>query len=362
MTYPKQGGLPALVVVLIFVAVAACQQPASNARQPVGGVTLLGDKGHPTKVFQLSSDGRAAVGYIFDGNKPDNSPGGGLNHFHSFYWTETGGLQLIKTATGADVEVRAISANGLVAVGRFYVGYQSHVFHWTQASGLEDLGAPDGHQFFGCGACSATATAVSADGSVIYGRLINHSSFRWTRATGIRDLHIRGEIVSSSADGLTAMGVRFVGDGPDRPFLWTAAKGFRDLGVPPGTFNDDYGLGVEPAAMSSDGSTIAGEFAVAKGDMRGFRWTRDHGYQTLPGGETASVRAVSADGSQIAGAVLDPGRRVHPVRWIGASPPKPIGIPGVAVLFATAISGDGRVIAGATKLDGETHAFLARLD
>ena len=364
MIFSKQG-VPVLAAALLLVAISACHQPTANsARLPIAGATFLGDRGHPTKVFELSSDGRAAVGYIFDGNKPDNSiPVGGVNPRHSFYWTEAGGLKLIKTATGEDVDVRAISADGLVAVGRFYdAGDRAHVFRWTLGGGLEDLGAPDGRPAYGCQACGATATTVSADGSVIYGHLLNYSSFRWTRATGTRDLHIPGEVETASADGSSAIGIRYVDAGDDQAFdhlfLWTKREGFKDLGTPAGTASKAEFDVLRPSAISADGSTIVGVFTPDKGETRSFRWKRGKGFQTLP---DSDICCLSGDGSRAVGALLEPGRREQTVSWVGGAPPRPIDVPGVAIRFLTAISANGQVISGMTAVDGEPHAFLAHL-
>jgi uncharacterized membrane protein len=302
------------------------------------------------------------VGYLFDGNGPSNGPQAAApDPPHSFRWTEAGGLKLIKTRDGKDVEVTAISANGQVAVGRYDAPDGSHVFRWTEAGGLEDLGAPD-RRPAACEGCGATATAVSADGSVIFGRLQSFSSFWWTRATGIQDLDLHGLIVAASADGSTATGIRFV-DGGEHLFVWSLGRGFEDIGAPSGLAADDGLAKVVVNSISADGSTIVGYYTVAGGE-RAFRWTRASGFQTLAGdGDRAHAWAVSGDGSEVVGATS---RRnwtdgVHAARWVGAGPAQPIGSPGLNAFVATSVSADGRVVAGQTNTAGEQRAFVLRL-
>jgi uncharacterized membrane protein len=343
-------------VLVLAIGLVGCKEPASEASQPrpIPGVTFLGDKTQRAHIIQLSADGRAAVGEFYD---PEEVQQG--RPWHGFYWTQAGGLKPIRTKDGRDVKVRAISADGATAVGCVDdAAGTSHAFRWTEAAGVEELGAPTG----------ACATAVSRDGSIIFGNLGLNVSFRWTRATGVQDLRISGSILAASADGATAMGARWMGVTQERIashlFLWSTARGFEDLGAPPGIRAGWNGM-VYPKAMSADGSTIVGDYnmtTVFGGRVAtGFRWTRTTGFRGLPGA-SASPLAVSANGSQIVG--MGRGGRVekpHAMRWIGDGAPQPIGPPELEAAVANSISADGRTIAGRAGADpSEWRAFVLR--
>lgn len=369
-------GAAATAAFCLAVSLAGCRPPTAPAplTNPVAGVTFVGEKGHPVKIFHLSADGRAAVGYVFDVDKepPPGSEaldGGMPAYAHSFRWTEAGGVKVIRTRDGRDVQVEAISADGTTASGCFFEATgPAHVFRWTEAGGVEDLGSTWPALkplILPPGMCSTT-TAVSTDGSVILGQY-HGGSFRWARGTGFRNLHIPAEIEVASADGAAAAGVQYVEEGHDRVkqhvFRWSLARGFEDLGVP--AMSTAGYTDVSVAAMSADGSTIVGNYTPHEGPQadrqRAFRWTRAGGFEDLPGdGGTAS--AVSGDGSQIVGSVWAKGKGPHAVRWLGDSPPQLIGPPELQTMTATSISADGRTIAGRAFIrKGEFRSFLLKV-
>jgi uncharacterized membrane protein len=358
------GAAAAAVALCLTVGLCGCQPSTASRTRPIDGVTFVGDRAHPVKIFQLSADGRAAVGFVWDADKAppagsETLDAGMPDNGHSYRWTSAGGVRVIRTRDGRNVEVRAISADGTTAAGCFYdAAGLAHVFRWTEAGGVEDLGAPEVHLMGGI--CGATAAAVSADGSVILGRLGTGDSFRWTRATGIRDLHIHGDIVAASADGSTAVGLTFVDQGDDRVsshvFRWRLVHGFEDLGAPRRAGTGVADLSVN--AISADGSTIVGDYTPVGGEIRAFRWTPADGFRDLPG-DGGTARAVSGDGSQVVGSIWTRGKGPHAVRWQGSGPPQPVGPPELQALAATSISADGRTIAGRAFVGkGETQAFL----
>ena len=99
-------------------------------------------------------------------------------------------------------------AYGASSTGSFIVGYASNVsgqyraFRWTAASGMRDLG-DFGYAF-------AEAYGVSGDGSVVVGQAwdanFQQRAFRWTAAGGLQDLGTLGgpyaEAAKVSANGL----------------------------------------------------------------------------------------------------------------------------------------------------------------
>jgi uncharacterized membrane protein len=351
----------ATAALVLCLAATGCEAPYTDAASPkqIPGVTFLGDKAHPAKILQLSADGHAAVGFLFDGDKEPQ------RYAHSFYWTEAGGLKIIRTKDGQDVEVRAISADGTTAAGGYYDRTSAHVFRWTEAGGIEDLGTPDDPPgFIGVeGGGGAMARTVSANGGVIFGTLPSRNSFddfRWTRATGVQRLHIPGDIRAATPDGSIVVGLLFI-EPTTHIFRWGLDRGFEDLGVPPGASSGDGYLTAK--AVSADGSTIVGEYGTKTDGTRGYRWTQSGGFRVLSHDNASAALDVSGDGSQIVGMAFSPKVNTSlAVRWLGDQPPQPVGPPGLRASVAGNISADGRTIAGmALVRTGDERTFLLRL-
>lgn len=118
---------------------------------------------------------------------------------------------------------------------------------------------------------------------------------------------------------------------------------------PGGTFSKANGI-------SRDGTTIVGvsQSGGPGNPTEGFVWRAGTGMQALPGltpGGTIEPRAVSADGSVIAG------NFGHAVRWDGG-PVQDLGtLPGHLFSAAFAMSDDGRVIGGSSTL-GDSTGFI----
>src|SRR5207247_7467848 len=82
------------------------------------------------------------------------------------------------------------AAYGASTTGSVIVGYASNAagnyraFRWSPATGMKDLGA--------FGYAYAAAYGVSGDGSVVVGEAwdagLNQRAFRWSAAAGLRDL------------------------------------------------------------------------------------------------------------------------------------------------------------------------------
>ena len=149
-------------------------------------------------------------------------------------------------------------ALGVSADGRVVVGYSNdyfvrmHAFRWTQATGMQDLGALPGGSW-------SEAYGVSADGSVVVGYAYNAAgrlrAFRWTQATGMQVLGTlpggdRSVALDVSADGSIVVGGAANAAGQRRAFRWTAAGGVEDLNI---TY----------ASLLTDGSELWGAFAIS---------------------------------------------------------------------------------------------------
>ena len=96
-------------------------------------------------------------------------------------WTlET--LGITRTSAPEDSSAYAVDASGNTIVGS-YLGDDAvtHAFIWRKGAGWEDLGA--------LGARTTSATDIRADGRIVVG-LSNGLAFRWTQATGMKDLNL----------------------------------------------------------------------------------------------------------------------------------------------------------------------------
>jgi probable HAF family extracellular repeat protein len=230
----------------------------------------------------------------------------------------------------------------------------AHAFKYT-GSTMTDLGT--------LGGTNSSASAVSADGSVIVGYSylsgdsVSHA-FKYTGST-MTDLGTLGGTNSSasavSADGSVIVGQsNLTGDSAYHAFKYTGST-MTDLGTLGGTNSS-------ASAVSADGSVIVG-YSYLSGDAVGhaFKYTgstmTDLG--TL-GGTWGVANAVSANGSVIVGYSNLAGDSVtHAFKYTGSTMTD-LGTLGGADSFATAVSADGKVIVGWSNTTGDiaTHAFV----
>jgi probable HAF family extracellular repeat protein len=205
--------------------------------------------------------------------------------------------------------------------------------------------------------------AVSADGSVVVGDIRSkqfggNEGFRWTEAGGITTLGTfpGGERHATEAGAVSGDGTTIVGwaSSPSHGYSWTLAKGFTDLGDLPGG-----GDSSRARAVSFDGSVIAGYSSSQRAFGEMFRWTAETGMVGLgflPGFGGSNAAGISADGSVIAGTMNNSDR---PVRWkqdegfqlLGDLPG---GLSGGAAL---AVSVNGDVLVGTSTSELGPEAF-----
>ena len=250
-------------------------------------------------------------------------------------------------------ESNGISADGSVVVGRSNStpGYQG--YRWTQAGGMSPLG-----DLFG-GLYDSDARDCSADGSAIVGTVSNSNGWvaaRWFPGTSVTLLgDLPGGVFQSRAYGVSSDGNTVVGESSsatgDQAFRWRGGTmsplGY--LGQHPGGFSRSVA-----ADCSGDGETVVGTSSSAKG-MQAFRWTQAGGMVALgdlPGGAFISnVAAISRDGSTIVGsATADFG--ATPCVWRSGLGPREL-VPGASLLGAAIdASADGSVIVGTSDTLG----------
>jgi len=188
--------------------------------------------------------------------------------------------------------------------------------------------------------------AFSGDGSVMaanYGGEI----YRWTAATGFKDLGLGDFLDSSigiSRDGSTIISGHVGSDGYTSPALWSAG-GVIDLGHPANgcKLDNEWGSGY---GVSGDGTVAVGLAWYCPG-AEGFRWTNNVGMKGLshPAGKSRRASGISADGNTLVGFSEDPiGGYRRPVRWIAGKAELFAGAD--AIGQASAVSFDGSQIVG----------------
>ncbi|MCK6486694.1 MAG: PEP-CTERM sorting domain-containing protein [Phycisphaerae bacterium] len=253
----------------------------------------------------------------------------------------------------------AISGDGTTVVGQG-LGLSGHeAFRWTLATGMVGLSDLPG------GAFESAAQDVSADGSVIVG--LGRSSqgfegFRWSVSGGMVGLgDLPGGPFSSTAMGVSASGsivAGFSDTGPSRTqaFRWTAATGMVPLGDLPGGDDDSAAY-----AISGNGAVICGTAAGPTG-LELFRWTAESGMVglgDLPGGEQyAACTDLSVDGGVIVGVGYS--SNFEAFRWTADTGMVGLGGLDAFVLdsWAWATSGDGSIVVGRSRLNGNSAAFI----
>ncbi len=264
-----------------------------------GTITNLGTAGgKPISVQYLSKDGSTAVGGVLSA---DNT-----YTIRPVRWTKATGAIELGTLGGTYATVNAISADGSVIVGESRVAGDvvTRAFRWSAASGLQDLGT--------LGGVFSSAASISADGSIIVGgsQIIGSTrshAFRWTATTGLVDLGTIGS-VNSSADGISGDGAAITGSlYPDfcarcpahsQVFLWTEDGGMQNIGSLGAT-------NTNPTVISEDGNAIAG-MDLAPPPSNGtnfFLWTPGTGMLNIGSFGQSYINGMSRDGSVLVGTI-----------------------------------------------------------
>jgi probable HAF family extracellular repeat protein len=252
----------------------------------------------------ISTDGTVVVGRSFaaDGNR-------------AFTWSENTGMnQLASSSSLAPMYANAVSGDGTVVVGLGTASAGNTAYRWTAQSGAIAIAG-----------ASSNATAISADGKVIYGG-VGNQTFRWSVDGELQALPFVGLVSATSADGSFATGNMSTGLGQTQAFRWSAQGGLQLLGDLPG--GNVFSIAT---SISADGKTIVG-YSQGNGPflVSAFIWDEVHGMRSLQ--DVLSLAGVS----------------------FGAF---------IGLTSANGISPDGRFIVGdgATQFAGTSQAWLASL-
>ena len=218
-----------------------------------------------------------------------------LYGIHLNYWGAA-------TAISHDGSVVAGSATGTLTNG-FQASYAAY---WT--NGVESLvpTPPDDPT-----TTSMTVTAIAGDGSTlvvqdynnvpIYGKVESYV-YRIVSGTftslGVFPGTTNAQTYATaiSKDGTIVAGYYTLNNGDSHGFLWNAASGMTDIGIPASALGASF-IYLKPACISDDGTTLFGTLSIGNG-WGGFRYNTTTGFQDLG---DFSPTACTADGSEAVG-------------------------------------------------------------
>lgn len=253
--------------------------PSAFRWTQAGGATNLGylSSNHDSYAYGVSGDGTTAVGVSYVN----------ASNYAAFRWTQSGGMvSLGQLSGGSDSTAKGAAYDGSVVVG-FGVNGTNHdeAFRWTQSGGMVGIGAL-------AGKTQSSASDVSADGSVVVGYSTSgvhnvvggdYQAFRWTQSGGMTGLGFLSGGTVSSATAVSADGTVIVGFGDSsggyQSFRWTETGGMVGLGNLPNASGN-------AVAVSGDGSVIVGDYDAydpdTDTDYNGvFIWDQLHGMRDL---------------------------------------------------------------------------------
>lgn len=280
----------------------------------------------------------------------------------AFRWTPASGMVGLGAA-GADNRP-IVSGNGLVVAGSRVVGGTNRMFRWTEATGAVSI-SPAGEECFRPSSIDFKGDAVTALGS---SPAPYHHHCRWTALDGFTWIEGLPEVGQNHARrminlaGTAVVGVNHVQAEPVG-FLWTTEVSYL-LCAPVGE-----GIGCVATAENQ-----AADVVVGTAGTHGFRWTAAGGrvdLGDLAGGEDSSAAAdldetglrVVGWGSTAVGREATIWDAAHGNRRVldllalyDVVPPS-----GWRLRETTAISADGRYLAGFGDHDGATEAWRVEL-
>lgn len=340
-----------VVLGLVMAAVPAAGQSFTLVGLPAGQTGSLASG--------ISADGSVVVGWSSNSN--GRGPG--------WFWTPDGGrTDLSGPGFQPNTGALGVSGDGRYLVGRNGASPSAQVstaYRYDRQTGvLDQLGVLAPYT-------RSVANDASFDGAVVVGTLNLDSSeqfqqaFRWTPSGGMQPLGFTrpGEHFISQANAVSADGSTIVGQSAgfgSEAFVWTSELGMRALPpVPMPNAGSSIAFG-----MNADASIIVGLGGTSA--RHPIRW--QDGLATnlgLPTGFVrGSARATSDDGSVIVGQVIG-GANIQAAIWTPQTGPmvlseylamNGISVPdGLTLNIATAVSADGRTIAGYTGIPSTTY-------
>jgi len=320
------------------VTLAVASQSAGTIFRGIG--VFPGGKG--SGVRGMSADGSIIVG------EADFPPCG-----TGFRWSASTGLIALQQPgwSAGSTEASAISADGSTIVGNWYdlTGPYSQVVRWRQNSPTEILQFP-------FELSRSVGLAINGDGTTVAGYFDSRGNptrgFYWVQGAGAVVLPQLGPN-NTIATAMTRDGSNVLGDSNRQAFRWTSVTGMQGLGLWPGT-DHSRALGV-----SGDGRVVVGE--------SGFRAAR---WKAAPEGLTLLEMGSEALASNFDGAVIV-GWATGAGIWTRDGKAKLVSdlvtaaggsTAGWKLDVATAVSDDGRIIAGVgVSPTGRQEGWIVKL-
>ena len=262
-------------------------------------------------------------------------------------------------ALGPDTTATAVSANGSVVVGTLDVVYGGP-FYWRGSGGVVLLHNSAGNPL----GVLSKPTGVSQDGSVIVGGSVSGGgggpAFEWANGVAAPIPQL-ASAQTSIADSVSADGSIIAGD------IQTGStiSGFTLTGtnleiIPPSSLN----LTTRQTIMSANGAVVAGNIWSGFGTPTAYQW-ENGAVVRLPGysGQSSTATAVSPDGSIVVGSVgYGNSGNQEPYEWTnGVVTPLslPSGFTEGSALGVSNDANDGPTIVGYISTNGLTStAFI----
>jgi len=276
-----------------------------------------------------------------------------------------GGSFEILPSGGYQCFPRAISADGSTVAGQVVDEQGSQAFYWTKAAGMVRLGRLPG------GSHTSVVRGVSADGTVLAGYSdtgdafpYNNGAFRWTARDGMQRLPREAFYAwDISADGSVIVGSEAVSLSASAAYRYEYPGKYERIGLWKDAKEMDMAW-----AVSGDGSIVAGGGrAFVGGELRGgvVRWDSSQGVSLVAAG--GAEPAISSDGTTIVG-YYNTGENHGAFRWKAGSLIGLGSLPGLDGQLHTpmAVSGDGSIVVGGASNQAfiwdETHGMRSLSD
>jgi probable HAF family extracellular repeat protein len=227
----------------------------------IGGTQVLALSGNNSVGTAINSSGDVA-----GAGDPNNS-----GNLEAFFWQPTGGAQWLGSLGGNFSAAKGIN-NSAAVVGLSYTAANTqHAFLWTQGGGMQDL-TPDLTSIGG-----GMAMAINSSNQVAGYYVPNGSNrtlgFIWTQAAGLQSLGAAGTLAFAVNDSGTVVGQSPDANGNRHAFSWTQAGGIKDLGTLGGSQSSALSINsrgwIVGTSLTSSGTGI----------LHGFLWTPSGGMQ-----------------------------------------------------------------------------------
>lgn len=317
-----------------------------------------GTEGYAT---DMSADGSVAVGGALTSGSDRQST-------RPVIWSYGAGASLLNPIPTYFSEFRGLSDDGTIGIVALGGSSPERGSLWTSTGGLVQNMPTDVRSVLG----------ISGNGTTVVGESADNRSMKWTQAGGTQILGpagSRGYLNAANFDGSIVVGQYRANaiTTIHSAAMWGPTNG---TGTPTllGSLGGSWS---EAKSITSDGSVVVGMSQLAGDATYGaFRWTLETGMQDLgvltPGDTYAEARYVSRNGAYIVGQSanlgtqaslgfvwsLSTGNMVSLVSYLESGN---VDLTGWSYLFPTAITDDGRRIAGGGTYNGVKQGFVAQI-